>query len=169
MPLISLAAIAATCAENSGDTPVCLVKIEHDDLAEPLLFCSAAAERISTDPFLYGIVSGGETYIYAERMAARLPDRNEAATLETSLVFDNNDTDIIEAIESIFTPFFVTISVVLASTPNVVEASFPGLLCRLIRADMGTISVDLSDDVSSMEPAAADRMSNDKTPGVHIQ
>lgn len=107
----SAAARAALYAPSTGEVFLHLVTIEHADLPAPI--------RLVDD--LVDIVSRGETYTASPIRPSLPPDTPEELP-GIDMVIDNVERDIIIALESIVTPPTVTIEVIMASTPDTVEA-----------------------------------------------
>ncbi len=107
----SAAARAALYAPSTGEVFLHLVTIEHDDLATPI--------RLVDD--LVDIVSRGDTYT-ASGIRPQLPPDTPDELPGIDMIIENVEHDLIIALESITTPPTVTIEVIMASTPDTVEA-----------------------------------------------
>lgn len=107
----SAAARAALYAPSTGEVFLHLVTIDHDDLVAPKRYVDNLTD----------IVSRGETYTAAPiriTLPADVPD--ELASLDQTV--DAVDRDLITAIRSIATPPTETIEVIMASSPDTIEA-----------------------------------------------
>lgn len=104
----------ARAALYAAQTPLVflhLVTIEHDDLATPI--------RLVDN--LEDIVSGGDTYT-AFPIRVQLPPDVPGEIPSLDMVVDAVDQTLIQALRSIATPPTVSIEVIIASTPNTIEA-----------------------------------------------
>ncbi|MFV0301558.1 MAG: hypothetical protein ACK5IP_11880, partial [Paracoccus sp. (in: a-proteobacteria)] len=73
----------------------------------------------------------------------------------------------VQIIRSFTEPATVSIAVVLASSPNVVEAEWTGLQITSADITAGEIVLTLSRDEIEMEPFPAGRMTKHRFPGLH--
>jgi hypothetical protein len=152
---ISLDARKSIYAEQTGEVWVFLVTITHEDLVEPMLFSSDPTERLSDDPLQYGTVSRGNAYAYLP-MTVTLPDDSDGTAPTIKLSLDNVLRDTVPLLRSVSTPPSVTAEMVLASSPDTVEASFPAFDLIDANYDSGQVTVDLTVDALSTEPYPAD-------------
>jgi hypothetical protein len=110
---VSAALTAAAARDQTDEVFVTLVTIAHEDFAAPARLCDDAVDTVSR----------GETYrgVY---MAPQLPRQIEGeaptARIEISVV----DQSALALVRSVATPPSVTMEVVLASQPDVVEAAY---------------------------------------------
>lgn len=75
------------------------------------------------------ITSGGEEYL-AFPFEITLPDEKEESLGQMKLSIDNVDRAIVQAVRTLTSPPTITLTVVLASQPDTVEASFDGFVLR---------------------------------------
>jgi hypothetical protein len=108
---LSLTAKNAIYAQQTSEVFVQLLKIDHTDLATPIHVCSDARD----------VISNGITYLPFP-FAIVMPEENSETISRVRLRIDNIDRSIVTAVRSISTPASVTFSVVLASSPDTVEA-----------------------------------------------
>jgi hypothetical protein len=118
MRTISTPARTALYAQETEEAFLALLKITHATLPEgPLRFVNNMEDVLST--------AGGEatpqTYI-AWPFTLLLPDERDDKLPEVRIAIDNVDGRIVEAVRTMTTPPTMTLYIVLASTPNVVEA-----------------------------------------------
>lgn len=106
----STAARAALYAPQTAQAFLHLVTVEHDDLVTPIRLVDNLTD----------IVSGGDTYT-AFPIRVVLPPDVPGELPQLDLVVDAVDQTIIAAIRSIATPPTITIEVIMASTPDVIE------------------------------------------------
>lgn len=145
----------AVNAQETGEAFLVLIEIDHDDLTTPI--------RVTSDGV--DTVSNGNTYT-AYPFEISLPDDQEGSVSAAKLTIDNIDRVIVEAIRSISTAPTVTISVVLGSDPDTVEATFPNYEFRQIEYDAMTVSGDLSLKTFMSEPYPGDAFLPSTFPGV---
>lgn len=108
--MTSATAVIAINAEQTEEAWIALIEITHASLVTPI--------RVANNPV--AIVSNGNTFL-AGAFVLTLPDDSEAIPVVT-MEIDNVDRAIVDAARSIATPPQCAISVVLGSTPNVIEA-----------------------------------------------
>lgn len=111
MRTLSSAAQAAITAAQTGEAFLVLLALSHPQLAAPI--------RVTSDAV--ATVSGGDTFSpfpFTVQLPAERGDRLAGATL----VIDNVDRSVVTALRSIGSGPTVTLKVVLASSPNTVEA-----------------------------------------------
>jgi hypothetical protein len=125
---LSTRGAAAVTAENSSEVMLHLLEINHDMLAEPIYVVNNFED----------IVSNGNTYI-AFPFDIALPDESDAPP-QVQLQIDNVDRSIIQVLRGLATPATVTLKLVLASTPDTIEAGPFTLLLRNIEFDNQTIT-----------------------------
>jgi Domain of unknown function (DUF1833). len=135
---------AAMYAQETGDTLLARCTITHPQILNGPL-------RLVND--LQDFVSDGQTYT-ALPFQITLPNEGEDARPQLRLVLDNVDRQIVQAIRGIApgTPPVVQVDLVLASTPDVVDISFPNLTLRNVDYDQFVVSGALSLDEDDREP-----------------
>ncbi|PJI56032.1 hypothetical protein CTI14_00270 [Methylobacterium radiotolerans] len=161
-----MSARAALQAAQTDDVAVMLAIITHPSLPEPVYLSSDPTERISSNPLAYGTRHQKTVYSFV-LMSAVLPDDQDRSPPKTTLVFENVSSDMVAALRSITSPATVELRVVLASTPDIVEAQFTNL--RTVRAtyDADRVSLDISREPFTSEPMPAGRMTASRFPGLH--
>lgn len=123
---------SAAYAQQTSECPLVLLTIDHPDLAAPI--------RVVADA--QGVTSGGDDYV-AYPFAIALPDDADDKVPSTRLVIDNVDRQIIQAIRSIGSAATLTMQVVLASDPDVIEAGPFSMTLRNVSYNSLTIEGDL--------------------------
>ncbi|NOR27613.1 MAG: DUF1833 domain-containing protein [Lutibacter sp.] len=108
---VSNTALQAMLAQETDEIFLTCLTIDHDDLASPILLVNDSTEIVRTAgtflPFPFTIT---------------LPSDSEDTIPTVNLIIDNIDQSIVEVIRSIDTSPNVTMEIILASTPNVIEA-----------------------------------------------
>lgn len=149
MPYHSLNLRAALEADATGEIPVVLITITHPELDAP--------QRLSTDPLVYGTRHMGETYTFLP-MGVQTPDQAENTPLSGALVIENMHPGIIRALRSVTTRGRVDLAVVQASSPDLIEEQYSGLVVREASGDIGAVEIRLGRDEDDDEPHPAWRM-----------
>lgn len=111
MRTLSAAARAAIYAAQTDQVFLQLLELDHADLVSPLRFVSNTES----------VVHDGNTYLPFPFLVD-LPDDKEGQITSARLTVDNVDRQVVTAIRSIETAASVTFLVVLASSPDTVEA-----------------------------------------------
>ena len=127
----SAAARAALYAAQTGKVFLHLLTIDHDDMPAPVRFVDD----------LVDITSRGNLYT-AFPFRALLPADVDGELPQLDLVVDNVTRDLVDEIRSIATPAEVTLEVVIADTPDTVEAGPFNL--EVVRATYNAREIRLS-------------------------
>lgn len=109
----SVAFRSAVYAPETGEAPLILLTIGHSTLTNPLRFTSDAVDTVSR----------GNTYITFP-FQIEFPQDTDEEFPRARIRIDNVSQEIIGTIRSISDPPVVTMEVVLASSPDTVEASW---------------------------------------------
>jgi hypothetical protein len=128
MPLDS-AALRAINAQSTGEVFLVLLILSHPAMDQALFFVNNYAD----------VVSNGITYV-AWPFDMPMPETGGDTLPSITLTIDNIDRRIGEAIQNINTPIDVTLQVVLASNPNVVELGPLSLRMRSVDVSLTTIT-----------------------------
>lgn len=128
---LSAAATAAIMAEETEEVFLTLVKIDHEDLAEPIRVVNNIEPIERTE-------DGVLVEYVGLPFEIEFPDEGERPG-EARISVDNVDRRIVEAIRSIQSPPSVEVRVVLASQPDIVEYELTGLSLRDVPYDVATV------------------------------
>ncbi|KQO76419.1 DUF1833 family protein [Methylobacterium sp. Leaf88] len=165
--VVSLHARLAANEDQTDQVPVVLVTIRHPSLSAPAYLSSDPTVRISADPLVYGTRHQGIVYPFV-LMGAVLPDDEKDSPPKTTLTLENVDSDMAKAIRSITPGTYATVdmTVVLAGTPDIIEARYTNL--RSVRGsyDAAQVSLDISAEPLTAEPWPAGRMTVSRFPGL---
>ena len=145
----------AAFAQETGEAVLELVTLDHPDLGGPLRMVNNLTD----------VVSRGNTFVAFPFMLT-LPAEDEDRAGEARLTIDNVSGEIAAALRSISSPATVTLEVVLASSPDTVEASAPDYQLRDVTIDVGQVSGRLTLEDFESEPYPAGRMSPLRFPGL---
>lgn len=102
--------------QNTGILFVYLLTVNHVDLEQPLRFTN------NTFP----ITSNGDIY-QAWPFDIVLPDQGDGKIPRAQIVFDAVDNNLVLALRSLGSPPSISISIVDADTPNVIEKTFSNM------------------------------------------
>ncbi len=156
MRTTSLTFMQAAFAQETDEAPIALITIEHASLSPPI--------RVAG--FDVDVVSGGDTYV-AFPFKLTLPTDVENTAPRAKITIDNVDRSIVTAIRNASgAPPTATLEIVLASTPNTIEASFPAFVMRNVSYDALTVEAELTIDVLTGEPFPAGRFRPGAFPGL---
>jgi len=137
--------IKATNAVETEEVFLTLLEISHPDMTEVIKFVDNTV----------AIHSLGEIYEpYPFRIT--LPEDKEGILPEVKLTIDNVDRRLTDAIRGFSNPPLVTLKIILASDPSIVEMRLDNMKLRNVRFDMYTItgSLVLDSPLSRKFPAA---------------
>lgn len=132
---LSNAARAAAFAQQTGEVFLTLVEIEHDDLGAPIRLVDNTEN----------VTSNGNVYT-ACGFSVPMADDSADSLARTRMTIDNVDQALTVAIRSVRrTPKpTVTLSVVLASSPDVIEFGPFTYFVNSIAYDARSVTLDLS-------------------------
>ena len=145
---------AEAFAQHSGEVYIALLVISHADITT--LRFAANSENVS---------SGGNTYI-AYPFDIRLPQERDDQPPQVPIVIDNVDRAIVDEIRTLTGPPDVTLSVVLASDPDVVEYGPIETTLRNVDWNFGTITGDLQAEDLLNESYPGDAFTPQNAPGL---
>jgi len=133
--IVSDRALEAVMAQHTDEAFILLVEFSHPPTSE--IYRAA----LNTE----NIVSNGEIYT-ATYFDVQLPEISNKSPQGTQITIDNVDLRLIGLLRSITTPLQVTIRLVLASQPDVIEMEFTDLLLREVDWDESKITGRLVSD-----------------------
>jgi hypothetical protein len=166
---VSLSDVArqAAYAQETDENFLYLVTIDHPDLPGGLTI------RVwnGTQDGQEDLVSNGETYKAFPFQIAfpdRQPDQPPKSRVTISAVSDPNnaDTDVVTIVRSLTSPPRIGLTCVLASQPDVIEATAPEMILTQVDFDSLTIDGDLTYERVLEEPFPAGTYSPSAYPGV---
>lgn len=154
MSVTSAAAKRQAILANASDPFIWLVTIDHSSLGSPIRICNNNVD----------IVSNGNTFI-GFPFSIQPPTDSEQAS-SASLTISNVSRKITRAIENMDTSPVLTLSLVLASTPNTIEVNFAGFTFTDVSWDANSIRATISQAVYWQEPYPRKRVTPRKFPGL---
>ena len=145
----------AVYAQETEREFVVLITLSHPDLSTPIRVNSSGAN----------LDSNGETFI-AFPFEVVLPDDVDDRPPRAKLRIDNISREIVLAIRTISSAPFVNIQIVMASSPNTIEAEFLDFRLSNITYDQLTVEGDLTLEEFIGEPYPARVFSPADFPGL---
>lgn len=153
---LSTPAIRALFASQTGEAFIVLLTLSHPTLANPIRVCSDGQ----------ALISNGNTYV-AFPFRISLPAEVEGAPPTTELEIDNVDRSIVKAVrEATGEPIQISMSVVLASSPNTIEAGPFDFTLRNVEYDASVVRGQLQYEDILNEPYPGDTMTPSRFPGL---
>lgn len=151
---LSLRARKAFFAQQTDECPLICLEIDHADLAEPI--------RVVNN--FESITSNGNEYV-GFPFRCRLPSESDQISRVT-LEIDNVSREIVQSIRQLATAPTVAMFVILADTPDVIEAGPFYFTLRHTRYDFELVSGELTHEDLLNEPYPADIMSPGNFPNL---
>ena len=159
-------------APSSAEVEVALFTIEHPSLAAPVRLSTDPTERLSSDPPMYGTRSGWlgankvtEPFLFV-LVSAELPGDQDDAPAGATLVLENVDNDIAKLLRRFTDRPTIHMAIVLASSPDLVEAEWRDLRIVASEGDAGRVSLTLSRAPIEDETVPLDRFTRDRFPAL---
>lgn len=149
---LSPAALRAMFSPDADDDIITLMTLSGPGMTTQRV-ADGYTQRISetADEVVYGVVSRGMTFVFLP-MEITLPSDEATAPPRASVTVYDVAYALVPALRTISRPPDVTLEVVLASTPDVVEASFPGLTLGNINYDVNVVTGELTTESFAGEP-----------------
>ncbi|MCM2431950.1 hypothetical protein [Agrobacterium rosae] len=173
MRRVSLNARMAQDAQASAEIYVALFQIEHPELERPIRLSTDNTERLSSDPLYYGTRSTWrganpirDPFLWIVASAV-MPSDLEDAPATAQLVLENLDQEIVNLVRSFTSPATIHMAVVMASSPNLIEAEYTDLNIISADIDAGEISLSISREEIELEYVPGGRMTARTFPGLH--
>ncbi|MGZ9811291.1 hypothetical protein ACXN5S_12585 [Pseudoroseicyclus sp. H15] len=172
MRQISLTARLSAEEVSATEVEIALFKIEHASLDAPLRISTDPTSRLSAEPLRYGTRSSwgdadpaNEPYLFLP-IAVELPGDQEDVPAASTLVIDNLVAGLPKILRGLTSPASVSVAVVLASSPDVVEVEYTGLQLVTAGGDASQTRLELSRRPIEEENVPMDRFTRDRFPGL---
>lgn len=172
MRRVSLNARTAMDAATTDEVEVALITIEHPDLPAPIRLSTDPTERLSTDPLLYGTRSTWmganpitEPFLFV-MASTDIPGDLEDAPASATIVLDNVAKDTTALMRSFIDRPTVHLAVVLASSPDLIEVEYRGMVMVGAEGNAGEISISVTRAPIEDETVPMDRFTKDRFPGL---
>lgn len=146
---------AALYAPQTEEVFLVLLTIHHADMEGPLRVCNNTVN----------VTSRGEVYI-AYPFELTLPDDEDNRPPRARLVIDNVDRQIVQTVRQLTSSPAVTIEIIRAAAPDVVEAQFQDFRFTNISYDSQVVEGDLTVEDFTAEPYPAASFSPSLFPGL---
>lgn len=175
MRKISLNAHLAHDADGSDETEVVLLQFTHPETSQVVRLSTDPTERLSLEPLRYCTRSNWlganpkddeEAFLFV-LVSVLLPDDQDTAPPAARLVIEGADNELAEVLRSTLQEAEVSMALVLASTPNVIEQEWLGF--KMVRAESQGegITLSVSRNPLTAEPWPMARMTRERFPGLH--
>lgn len=151
---LSNTALASIHAQETGEVWLVLLTLSHSSLATPIRVVNNNED----------ITSRGNVY-QAFPFDIILPGQDPDGPPKATLRFDNVDRTAMQAIRAMTSAPSITLEVILASAPDTVEISFPGLTLRNVNFDSLVIEGELYFESIFNEPITV-TMTPSRFPGM---
>lgn len=173
MRRMSLNARLAQDAPASADIHAVLLEITHPALAAPIRLSTDNTERISDEPLVYGTRStwrganpATQPFLWVVA-SALIPSDLDDAPAASTIILDNLDSRMAETLRSFTDAASLSMAVVLAASPELIEAEWTGLQLLSAEITAGEITLQFSREEIELEPFPMARMSRERFPGLH--
>lgn len=153
--VVSQQMLAAAMAQQTDEVLVVLLKLDQDSWSVPVYVCNNSEN----------VTSSGQVYL-SFPFDISLPDQKEGKEPSSSVSISLIDQQLIVLLRSIQEPPTVTLSVVLASTPNVIEYGPIDLIATDVRITKDTATMSLRFDPFGAEPFPWLRFTPEYFPGM---
>lgn len=166
MPItIPLDARASMYAERTGNYPIGLFDFSHPDMVGITRVCTSGVTRISDSPYILGLTSNGEDYIYVP-MSVQLPDDVEGRASNAKIMIENVSRDMLTFVRTVTTPGLCDISIVMSDDLDTIVRAYPTLDLRSAGWNSELITFELGLDAMDTEPIPSDSFNPATFPGL---
>lgn len=164
---LSANALRAMFSPDADETLIVLLTFEGPGIATPIRLADNYLQRLSEtdDEVTYGLISNGQEYVFLP-FNISLPTEEQSAETRCSITMHDVTQYLTPIIRTITSAPTVTVTLVLSSTPNVVEATFPGFLMGSISYNKDTVTATLSIESLAVEPFPAHTFTPSHFPGL---
>lgn len=174
MRRVSLNERMAQEAGSTAEIRAVLFEISHPDLPKPIRLSTDNAERLSVDPLYYGTRSTWrganpitDPYLWIVA-SALLPSDKEDAPAGGMVALENLDREMVRLVRSYTGMATICMAVVLASSPDLLEAEYTDMEIVSADIDAGEIVLTFSREEIEMEPFPEGRMTRNNAPGLFL-
>lgn len=161
---LSNAAIHAAYAQQTSEVFVSLLTIYNPSFTQPIRLSSDNAVLLP-NANVRGTISQGEEYVYCP-FSISLPQDDDTGVARANISIDNVDRRVTEAVRRATSAVSIDIKIVLASSPDIIEAFVQDFRLEQVSYDALTVSGDLSLDYYDLEPYSKLRFTPSSFPGL---
>lgn len=151
MRVLSLNFRKALFSQESGEVPIFLLTIRHEQLDDPIYLTTDPTTRYQDVPPAYRTVSRSINFLYAG-VEVTIPDEQDKSPPASKLTISNVTRDLIPLARSVNSPPSVKIEAVLASDLDTVEMTWPQMDMSNLQYDANQLVFDLTMDSLVTEP-----------------
>lgn len=166
---LSAAAVKAMFSSETEESIIMLLTIYDPATNLPVIrLADNYTKRISetADEVLYGVTSRTDDFVFLP-MQVSLPTEQDTGSPSCSIILNYVTPEAVEIVRTQLTkPTKLLIEIVLASSPNTVEASFPGFYITSATYNSESISFDVSMISYAVEPFPAFNFTPSYFPGL---
>lgn len=145
----------AVHARVTGEVPLILLTITHDELTTPIRVVDNTED----------IISRGDVFLKAHFKAV-FPSEEDGSPPMTKITIPNINREILRILKSVLTPAEVLMEVVLASSPDIVEMFFANFVLKDVDYEALSITGTVIIDTMMEEPYPADSYVPSTHPGM---
>jgi hypothetical protein len=170
--VVSLNARLRQDAQADDEVEVVLLRFQHPDLDAPVYVSTDNADILSFEPFMRGTrstwlsMAGAPIDYLFIGASAVLPDEGDDGPMPAQLALEILDSGIATVLTSTVIPADVDIAVVMASTPNLVEAEFRRLKFASADGDAGLVMLTFAHRPVWQESYPSGRQTKQRFPGL---
>ena len=163
---LSPSALRAMFSPDADDDIITLLTISGPGMTTQSI-ADGYTQRLSetADEVIYGVKSRGSDFVFLP-MEISLPTEDATAAPRCQITIHDIAYALVPALRTITQAPSVTLEMVLASDPDVVEASFPGFLLGAIQYNANTVTGELTVASLAQEPFPAHTFNPSYFPGL---
>ncbi|MGO7015925.1 hypothetical protein [Rhizobium leguminosarum] len=173
MRRVSLNARLAQDAQATDEIYCALFYITHPSLAKPIRISTDNTVRLSTEPLMYGTRSTWmgtnpaiDPFLWVVA-STLLPSDLDDAPAAGNIILENVDNEIAILLRSFTDLATIHMAVVLAASPNLIEAEWRGLNIVSADIDAGEVMIAFNREDIGDEYFPGGRMTRERFPGLH--
>jgi hypothetical protein len=168
LSIFSPGALRAMFSPNSDASLLILLTITGEDIGQPIRLCDGYTQRLASGgaDVIYGTVSRGNEFIFLP-LNITLPTEEQTASPRCSITIYDVTRYLTPVIRSIHTSPNVLMELVLNTTPDTLEASFPGFLMAGINYNKDVVTAELVVESLTNEPFPSGTFLPSAFPGLY--
>jgi hypothetical protein len=168
LAVFSPAALRAMFSPDADASLMILLTISGEDIDQTIRVCDSYTQRLSTTgpEIIYGTISRGKEFIFLP-MNISLPTEEQMAAPRCSITLHDVTRYLTPVIRTIHTSPNVLMELVLNTTPDNVEASYPGFIMSGITYNKDVITAELTVEHLTNEPFPAGTFLPSYFPGLY--